>query len=131
MAKLAGISNSEVTVFHTLPQRSLTVLRFLPVVEHILWRFPGSVWSFPTSFTSSLLSPQGLPISMYGGTLIPSHPQLADGPGGPLFNGLHTPDPAWNPMIKVVQNSTECTDAQQVVWLPFPACAFLGLYTVL
>uniref|UniRef100_A0A8B9ZZV6 K Homology domain-containing protein n=1 Tax=Anas zonorhyncha TaxID=75864 RepID=A0A8B9ZZV6_9AVES len=55
----------------------------------------------------------GLPISMYGGTLIPSHPQLADGPGGPLFNGLHTPDPAWNPMIKVVQNSTECTDAQQ------------------
>uniref|UniRef100_A0A674K1T0 Ankyrin repeat and KH domain containing 1 n=1 Tax=Terrapene triunguis TaxID=2587831 RepID=A0A674K1T0_9SAUR len=56
----------------------------------------------------------GLPISMYGGALIPSHPQLADGPGGPLFNGLHTPDPAWNPMIKVVQNSTECTDAQQV-----------------
>uniref|UniRef100_A0A670J0F4 Ankyrin repeat and KH domain containing 1 n=1 Tax=Podarcis muralis TaxID=64176 RepID=A0A670J0F4_PODMU len=56
----------------------------------------------------------GLPISMYGGTIIPSHPQLADGPGGPLFNGLHTPDPAWNPMIKVVQNSTECTDAQQV-----------------
>uniref|UniRef100_A0A669QG08 K Homology domain-containing protein n=1 Tax=Phasianus colchicus TaxID=9054 RepID=A0A669QG08_PHACC len=62
---------------------------------------------------------KGLPISMYGGTLIPSHPQLADGPGGPLFNGLHTPDPAWNPMIKVVQNSTECTDAQQVVWLHF------------
>uniref|UniRef100_A0A8B9CCK5 Ankyrin repeat and KH domain containing 1 n=1 Tax=Anser brachyrhynchus TaxID=132585 RepID=A0A8B9CCK5_9AVES len=58
---------------------------------------------------------KGLPISMYGGTLIPSHPQLADGPGGPLFNGLHTPDPAWNPMIKVVQNSTECTDAQQEV----------------
>uniref|UniRef100_A0A452GPY0 K Homology domain-containing protein n=1 Tax=Gopherus agassizii TaxID=38772 RepID=A0A452GPY0_9SAUR len=57
---------------------------------------------------------KGLPISMYGGALIPSHPQLADGPGGPLFNGLHTPDPAWNPMIKVVQNSTECTDAQQV-----------------
>uniref|UniRef100_A0A8C3CL58 K Homology domain-containing protein n=1 Tax=Cairina moschata TaxID=8855 RepID=A0A8C3CL58_CAIMO len=68
---------------------------------------------------------KGLPISMYGGTLIPSHPQLADGPGGPLFNGLHTPDPAWNPMIKVVQNSTECTDAQQGlpqgnVWLPHP-----------
>uniref|UniRef100_A0A8C3EU18 Uncharacterized protein n=1 Tax=Corvus moneduloides TaxID=1196302 RepID=A0A8C3EU18_CORMO len=60
----------------------------------------------------------GLPISMYGGTLIPSHPQLADGPGGPLFNGLHTPDPAWNPMIKVVQNSTECTDAQQVFTSP-------------
>uniref|UniRef100_A0A8C8AEQ3 K Homology domain-containing protein n=1 Tax=Otus sunia TaxID=257818 RepID=A0A8C8AEQ3_9STRI len=74
---------------------------------------------------------KGLPISMYGGTLIPSHPQLADGPGGPLFNGLHTPDPAWNPMIKVVQNSTECTDAQQVVWLPFPTFAYLGLLTVL
>uniref|UniRef100_A0A8C6XF10 Ankyrin repeat and KH domain containing 1 n=1 Tax=Naja naja TaxID=35670 RepID=A0A8C6XF10_NAJNA len=63
----------------------------------------------------------GLPISMYGGTIIPSHPQLADGPGGPLFNGLHTPDPAWNPMIKVVQNSAECTDAQQIwpgTWAP-------------
>ncbi|XP_028742573.1 ankyrin repeat and KH domain-containing protein 1 isoform X8 [Peromyscus leucopus] len=57
--------------------------------------------------------PMGLPISMYGGTIIPSHPQLADVPGGPLFNGLHNPDPAWNPMIKVIQNSTECTDAQQ------------------
>ncbi|XP_037657065.1 ankyrin repeat and KH domain-containing protein 1 isoform X9 [Choloepus didactylus] len=56
---------------------------------------------------------KGLPISMYGGTIIPSHPQLADVPGGPLFNGLHNPDPAWNPMIKVIQNSTECTDAQQ------------------
>uniref|UniRef100_A0A8C3MGP3 Uncharacterized protein n=1 Tax=Geospiza parvula TaxID=87175 RepID=A0A8C3MGP3_GEOPR len=69
---------------------------------------------------------KGLPISMYGGTLIPSHPQLADGPGGPLFNGLHTPDPAWNPMIKVVQNSTECTDAQQVVWLSSPTCLLWG-----
>lgn len=92
----------------------------------------------PSSFTTTaaftdcfLLFPQGLPISMYGGTLIPSHPQLADGPGGPLFNGLHTPDPAWNPMIKVVQNSTECTDAQQVVWLPFSIFAYLGLFTVL
>ncbi|XP_072486609.1 ankyrin repeat and KH domain-containing protein 1 isoform X9 [Notamacropus eugenii] len=64
---------------------------------------------------------KGLPISMYGGTIIPSHPQLADGPGGPLFNGLHNPDPAWNPMIKVVQNSAECTDAQQIwpgTWAP-------------
>lgn len=61
---------------------------------------------------------QGLPISMYGGTIIPSHPQLADVPGGPLFNGLHNPDPAWNPMIKVIQNSTECTDAQQASLLP-------------
>ncbi|XP_057589291.1 ankyrin repeat and KH domain-containing protein 1 isoform X11 [Hippopotamus amphibius kiboko] len=61
---------------------------------------------------------KGLPISMYGGTIIPSHPQLADVPGGPLFNGLHNPDPAWNPMIKVIQNSTECTDAQQASLLP-------------
>ncbi|XP_077165630.1 ankyrin repeat and KH domain-containing protein 1 isoform X8 [Paroedura picta] len=72
----------------------------------------------PNSFVDF---PKALPISMYGGTIIPSHPQLADGPGGPLFNGLHTPDPAWNPMIKVVQNSTECTDAQQIwpgTWAP-------------
>lgn len=53
---------------------------------------------------------------MYGGTIIPSHPQLADVPAGPLFNGLHGTDPGWNPMIKVIQNSTECTDAQQVKW---------------
>ncbi|XP_060035411.1 ankyrin repeat and KH domain-containing protein 1 isoform X2 [Erinaceus europaeus] len=47
--------------------------------------------------------------------------KLADVPGGPLFNGLHNPDPAWNPMIKVIQNSTECTDAQQMwpgTWAP-------------
>uniref|UniRef100_A0A8C5WYX6 Ankyrin repeat and KH domain containing 1 n=1 Tax=Laticauda laticaudata TaxID=8630 RepID=A0A8C5WYX6_LATLA len=63
----------------------------------------------PNSFVDfSKVHFSGLPISMYGGTIIPSHPQLADGPGGPLFNGLHTPDPAWNPMIKVVQNSAEC-----------------------
>uniref|UniRef100_A0A8C0WTZ2 K Homology domain-containing protein n=1 Tax=Castor canadensis TaxID=51338 RepID=A0A8C0WTZ2_CASCN len=64
---------------------------------------------------------KGLPISMYGGTIIPSHPQLADVPGGPLFNGLHNPDPAWNPMIKVIQNSAECTEAQQIwpgTWAP-------------
>uniref|UniRef100_A0A803TFN8 Ankyrin repeat and KH domain containing 1 n=1 Tax=Anolis carolinensis TaxID=28377 RepID=A0A803TFN8_ANOCA len=76
----------------------------------------------PNSFVDfSKVCFQGLPISMYGGTIVPSHPQLADGPGGPLFNGLHTPDPAWNPMIKVVQNSTECTDAQQIwpgTWAP-------------
>nr|XP_044988818.1 ankyrin repeat and KH domain-containing protein 1 isoform X2 [Jaculus jaculus] len=64
---------------------------------------------------------KGLPISMYGGTIIPSHPQLADVPGGPLFNGLHNPDPAWNPMIKVIQNSTECTDAQQASISSVPA----------
>ncbi|XP_029439484.1 ankyrin repeat and KH domain-containing protein 1-like isoform X2 [Rhinatrema bivittatum] len=65
---------------------------------------------------------KGLPISMYGGTVIPSHPQLTDGPGGPpLFNGLHAPDPAWSPMIKVVPNSADCTDPQQIwpgTWAP-------------
>ncbi|ERE85572.1 ankyrin repeat and KH domain-containing protein 1 [Cricetulus griseus] len=68
----------------------------------------------------------GLPISMYGGTIIPSHPQLADVPGGPLFNGLHNPDPAWNPMIKVIQNSTECTDAQQFAMSTSTSCPIPG-----
>ncbi|ERE85571.1 ankyrin repeat and KH domain-containing protein 1 [Cricetulus griseus] len=70
--------------------------------------------------------PMGLPISMYGGTIIPSHPQLADVPGGPLFNGLHNPDPAWNPMIKVIQNSTECTDAQQFAMSTSTSCPIPG-----
>ncbi|KAM4676580.1 ankyrin repeat and KH domain-containing protein 1-like isoform 2-T2 [Discoglossus pictus] len=64
---------------------------------------------------------KGLPISMYGGTMIPSHPQLADGPGGALFNGLHAPDAAWSPMIKVVPNSAECSDSQKIwpgTWAP-------------
>uniref|UniRef100_A0A4W3HH18 Ankyrin repeat and KH domain containing 1 n=1 Tax=Callorhinchus milii TaxID=7868 RepID=A0A4W3HH18_CALMI len=63
---------------------------------------------------------KGLPLSMYGNAMIPPHPQLADGPGAPLFNGLHAADPAWNPMIKVVTNS-ENTDSQQVwpgTWAP-------------
>uniref|UniRef100_A0A8C6IIM8 Ankyrin repeat and KH domain containing 1 n=1 Tax=Mus spicilegus TaxID=10103 RepID=A0A8C6IIM8_MUSSI len=76
----------------------------------------------PTNiFHQPMVSGFGLPISMYGGTIIPSHPQLADVPGGPLFNGLHNPDPAWNPMIKVIQNSAECTEAQQIwpgTWAP-------------
>lgn len=57
---------------------------------------------------------QGLPLSMYGNAMIPPHPQLADGPGAPLYNGLHATDPAWNPMIKVVTNSSENADPQQV-----------------
>uniref|UniRef100_H3BA65 Ankyrin repeat and KH domain containing 1 n=1 Tax=Latimeria chalumnae TaxID=7897 RepID=H3BA65_LATCH len=64
---------------------------------------------------------KGLPISMYGGTMIPSHPQMADSPGGPLFNGIHTADPAWSPMIKVVPNSAESANPQQVwtgTWAP-------------
>ncbi|XP_078087121.1 ankyrin repeat and KH domain-containing protein 1 isoform X12 [Mustelus asterias] len=64
---------------------------------------------------------KGLPLSMYGNAMIPPHPQLADGPGAPLFNGLHATDPAWNPMIKVVTNSSENADPQQVwpgTWAP-------------
>ncbi|XP_044082191.1 ankyrin repeat and KH domain-containing protein 1 isoform X7 [Neovison vison] len=78
---------------------------------------PSNIFHQPMA-SSFLDFSKGLPISMYGGTIIPSHPQLADVPGGPLFNGLHNPDPAWNPMIKVIQNSTECTDAQQASLLP-------------
>ncbi|XP_030882000.1 ankyrin repeat and KH domain-containing protein 1 isoform X3 [Leptonychotes weddellii] len=81
---------------------------------------PSNIFHQPMA-SSFLDFSKGLPISMYGGTIIPSHPQLADVPGGPLFNGLHNPDPAWNPMIKVIQNSTECTDAQQIwpgTWAP-------------
>ncbi|XP_043924865.1 ankyrin repeat and KH domain-containing protein 1-like [Protopterus annectens] len=57
---------------------------------------------------------KGVPLSMYGGTVIPSHPQLADGTGGPIFNGLHAADPSWNPMIKVVPTTTDGADPPQV-----------------
>ncbi|XP_051536242.1 LOW QUALITY PROTEIN: ankyrin repeat and KH domain-containing protein 1 [Myxocyprinus asiaticus] len=72
----------------------------------------------PTNFMDF---PKGLPMSMYGGTMIPPHPQMAEGPGGPLYNGLHTSDPAWNPILKVVPNSAENSDPQQVwpgTWAP-------------
>uniref|UniRef100_A0A8C9SJJ8 Ankyrin repeat and KH domain containing 1 n=1 Tax=Scleropages formosus TaxID=113540 RepID=A0A8C9SJJ8_SCLFO len=63
----------------------------------------------------------GLPMSMYGGTMIPPRPPLTEGPGGPMYNGLHTADPAWNPILKVVPNSAENSDPQQVwpgTWAP-------------
>ncbi|XP_056302439.1 ankyrin repeat and KH domain-containing protein 1 isoform X1 [Danio aesculapii] len=72
----------------------------------------------PTNFMDF---PKGLPMSMYGGTMIPPHPQMAEGPGGPVYNGLHTSDPAWNPILKVVPNSAENADPQQVwpgTWAP-------------
>uniref|UniRef100_A0A8C9T4K5 Ankyrin repeat and KH domain containing 1 n=1 Tax=Scleropages formosus TaxID=113540 RepID=A0A8C9T4K5_SCLFO len=65
--------------------------------------------------------PKGLPMSMYGGTMIPPRPPLTEGPGGPMYNGLHTADPAWNPILKVVPNSAENSDPQQVwpgTWAP-------------
>ncbi|XP_039629686.1 ankyrin repeat and KH domain-containing protein 1 isoform X3 [Polypterus senegalus] len=65
--------------------------------------------------------PKGMPLSMYGGTMIPPHPPMAEGSGGPMYNGLHTADPAWNPILKVVPNSAENSDPQQVwpgTWAP-------------
>lgn len=52
--------------------------------------------------------------------MIPPHPQMAEGPGGPVYNGLHTSDPAWNPILKVVPNSAENSDPQQVIALSRP-----------
>ncbi|XP_057215835.1 ankyrin repeat and KH domain-containing protein 1 isoform X4 [Triplophysa rosa] len=72
----------------------------------------------PTNFMDF---PKGLPMSMYGGAMIPPHPQMAEAPGGPVYNGLHTSDPAWNPILKVVPNSAESSDPQQVwpgTWAP-------------
>ncbi|KAI1902987.1 hypothetical protein AGOR_G00022540 [Albula goreensis] len=65
--------------------------------------------------------PKGLPMSMYGGAMIPPHPPMAEGPTGPMYNGLHTAEPAWNPILKVVPNSAENPDPQQVwpgTWAP-------------
>ncbi|XP_041121678.1 ankyrin repeat and KH domain-containing protein 1-like isoform X6 [Polyodon spathula] len=65
--------------------------------------------------------PKGLPMSMYGGAMMPPHPAMAEGPGGQMYNGLHTADPAWNPILKVVPNSAENADPQQVwsgTWAP-------------
>uniref|UniRef100_A0A3B1K805 Ankyrin repeat and KH domain containing 1 n=1 Tax=Astyanax mexicanus TaxID=7994 RepID=A0A3B1K805_ASTMX len=72
----------------------------------------------PTNFMDF---PKGLPMSMYGGTILPPHPQMTEGPGGPMYNGLHTTDPSWNPILKVVPNSAENSDPQQVwpgTWAP-------------
>uniref|UniRef100_A0A8C8LTC1 K Homology domain-containing protein n=1 Tax=Oncorhynchus tshawytscha TaxID=74940 RepID=A0A8C8LTC1_ONCTS len=72
----------------------------------------------PTNFMDF---PKGLPISMYGGTMIPPHPPMGEAPGGPVYNGLHNADPAWNPIMKVVSNSADNSDPQQVwpgTWAP-------------
>uniref|UniRef100_A0AAY4B0I7 K Homology domain-containing protein n=1 Tax=Denticeps clupeoides TaxID=299321 RepID=A0AAY4B0I7_9TELE len=72
----------------------------------------------PTNFMDF---PKGLPMSMYGGAMMPPHPPIAEGPGGPVYNGLHATDPAWNPILKVVPNSAENSDPQQVwtgTWAP-------------
>ncbi|NP_001191021.1 ankyrin repeat and KH domain-containing protein 1 [Xenopus tropicalis] len=64
---------------------------------------------------------KGLPMSLYGGTVIPPHTQMSDGPDYPVFNGVHSQDAAWSPMLKVVPSSAECTDAQKIwpgTWTP-------------
>uniref|UniRef100_A0A8C8DUD5 Ankyrin repeat and KH domain containing 1 n=1 Tax=Oryzias sinensis TaxID=183150 RepID=A0A8C8DUD5_9TELE len=58
----------------------------------------------------------GMPMSMYGGTMLTPHPPMAEGPGGPMYNGLHAGDPAWSPIIKVVPGSADNSDPQQQVW---------------
>lgn len=47
--------------------------------------------------------------------MLAPHPPMAEGPGGPMYNGLHAGDPAWSPIIKVVPNSADSSDPQQQV----------------
>lgn len=47
--------------------------------------------------------------------MLPPHPPMAEGPGGPMYNGLHAGDPAWSPVIKVVPNNADNSDPQQQV----------------
>uniref|UniRef100_A0A8C3CW90 Ankyrin repeat domain-containing protein 17 n=1 Tax=Cairina moschata TaxID=8855 RepID=A0A8C3CW90_CAIMO len=49
----------------------------------------------------------GMPFSVYGNAMIPPVAPIADGTGGPIFNGPHAADPSWNSLIKMVSNSTE------------------------
>ncbi|XP_069486894.1 ankyrin repeat domain-containing protein 17 isoform X4 [Ambystoma mexicanum] len=57
----------------------------------------------------------GMPFSVYGNAMIPPVAQMADGTGGPIFNGPHAADPSWNSLIKMVSNSTE-NNGPQTVW---------------
>lgn len=105
------------------PKVSYNALRSVKsfLYEHI---FSVSVWSH--FFTNcSLLSVQGMPMSMYGGTMLPPHPPMAEGPGGPMYNGLHAGDPAWSPIIKVVPNNADNSDPQQQV-----TSSFYAVYTM-
>lgn len=47
--------------------------------------------------------------------MMPAPPPMAEGPGGPMYNGLHAGDPAWSPIIKVVPNNADNSDPQQQV----------------
>lgn len=58
---------------------------------------------------------KGMPFSVYGNAMIPPVAPIADGTGGPIFNGPHAADPSWNSLIKMVSNSTE-NNGPQTVW---------------
>ncbi|CAB1353025.1 unnamed protein product, partial [Coregonus sp. 'balchen'] len=81
---------------------------------------PSNTFNQPMH-TNFMDFPKGLPMSMYGGTMIPPHPPMGEAPGGPVYNGLHNADPAWNPVLKVVSNSADNSDPQQIwpwTWAP-------------
>uniref|UniRef100_A0A3B4U298 Ankyrin repeat and KH domain containing 1 n=1 Tax=Seriola dumerili TaxID=41447 RepID=A0A3B4U298_SERDU len=78
---------------------------------------PANNYHQPQHLPNSYMDfPKGMPMSMYGGTMLPPHPPMAEGPGGPMYNGLHAGDPAWSPIIKVVPNNADNSDPQQQVW---------------
>ncbi|XP_044303196.1 ankyrin repeat domain-containing protein 17 isoform X8 [Varanus komodoensis] len=57
----------------------------------------------------------GMPFSVYGNAMIPPVAPIADGTGGPIFNGPHAADPSWNSLIKMVSSSTE-NNGPPAVW---------------
>ncbi|XP_028271473.1 ankyrin repeat and KH domain-containing protein 1 isoform X6 [Parambassis ranga] len=76
---------------------------------------PANNYHQPQHLPNSYMDfPKGMPMSMYGGPMLPPHPPMADGPG--MYNGLHAGDPAWSPIIKVVPNNADSSDSQQQVW---------------
>uniref|UniRef100_A0AAY5L7P2 K Homology domain-containing protein n=1 Tax=Esox lucius TaxID=8010 RepID=A0AAY5L7P2_ESOLU len=82
---------------------------------------PSNTFSQPMP-TNFMDFPKGLPMSMYGGTMIPHHLPMGEAPGGPMYNGtVHNADQAWSPVLKVVSSSAETSDPQQVwpgTWAP-------------
>uniref|UniRef100_A0AAY5KYA1 K Homology domain-containing protein n=1 Tax=Esox lucius TaxID=8010 RepID=A0AAY5KYA1_ESOLU len=86
---------------------------------------PSNTFSqpMPTNFMDfPKVTDKGLPMSMYGGTMIPHHLPMGEAPGGPMYNGtVHNADQAWSPVLKVVSSSAETSDPQQVwpgTWAP-------------
>ncbi|XP_014911268.1 ankyrin repeat and KH domain-containing protein 1 isoform X9 [Poecilia latipinna] len=78
---------------------------------------PANSYHQPQHLPNSYMDFQkGMPVSLYGGTMLTPHPPMAEGPGGPMYNGLHAGDPAWNSIIKVVPNNADSSDPQQQVW---------------